>query len=99
MRWLVPCVVVLAVAVPASVPSSAGEVPKPVERQGGGYNPVPPAKGFRYPDCFCTDSQGERVEMGRSACLQIGSRTVMAQCDMSLNSPIWRVSEEACPTS
>ena len=95
MKWVLTCVVALAVA----SPGLAGEVPKPVERAGGGYNPVPPAKGFRYPDCFCTDSQGKRVEMGRSACLQIGSRSVMAQCDMSLNSPIWRVSEEACPTS
>ncbi len=91
--------VALALALGLAVPAWAGEVPKPVEREGGGYNPVPPAKGFRYPDCFCTDSQGKRVEMGRSACLQIGSRTVMAQCDMSLNSPIWRISEEACPTS
>ncbi len=86
-------------ALTLATPVLAGEVPKAVERPGGGYNPVPPAKGFRYPDCFCTDSQGKRVEMGRAACLQIGSRTVMAQCDMSLNSPIWRMRDEACPMS
>ncbi len=87
------------VALAFGIPVLAGEVPKPVERPGGGYNPVPPAKGFRYPDCFCTDSDGKRVEMGRSACLHIGARVVMAQCDMSLNSPIWRISDEACPMS
>jgi hypothetical protein len=91
--------VALALGLGIAVPAQAGDVPGPVERPGGGYNPVPPAKGFRYPDCFCTDSQGQRVEMGRSACLQIGSRTVMAQCDMSLNSPIWRIGDEGCPTS
>lgn len=81
-----------------SAPALA-EPPKPVERaEGSGYNPVPPAHGFRYPDCFCTDSRGARVEMGRKACLQIGSREVMAQCDMSLNSPTWRFLEEACPS-
>jgi hypothetical protein len=89
----------MAMALASPALGWAGEVPKPVEREGGGYNPVPPAKGFRYPDCFCTDSQGQRVEMGRSACLQIGSRAVMAQCDMSLNSPIWRIRDEGCPTS
>ena len=93
MRRVLPCLVALAFAAPAL----AGEVPKPVEREGGGYNPVPPAHGFRYPDCFCTDSQGKRVEMGQKSCLQIGSQQVMAQCDMSLNSPTWRRLEEACP--
>lgn len=89
----------LALGLGLVVPALGGEPPKPVEREGGGYNPVPPAKGFRYPDCFCTDSRGRRVEMGRSACLQIGSRQVMAQCDMSLNNPIWRFNDEGCPTS
>lgn len=78
--------------------AAAGEVPKPVERDGGGYNPVPPAQGFRYPDCFCTDSQGQRVEMGQKSCLRIGSTEFMAQCDMSLNSPTWRRLQEACPS-
>lgn len=95
------CVTILALvlAIGPALPATAGEVPKPVEREGGGYNPVPPAKGYRYPDCYCTDSEGERVEIGRSACLHIGSQSFVAQCDMSLNSPIWRRVREGCPTS
>lgn len=88
-----------ALAIGLALPAAAGEVPKPVEREGGGYNPVPPARGFRYPDCYCTDSRGERVEMGRTACLRIGGQDVLAQCDMSLNSPTWRRVQEGCPTS
>lgn len=92
MNWVLPCVVALMLAAPA-----VAEPPKPVERSGGGYNPVPPAKGFRYPDCFCTDSEGKRVEMGQTSCLQIGSKQFLAQCDMSLNNPIWRRVSDGCP--
>ena len=58
----------------------------------------PPAKdGFRYPDCYCTDSLGQRVEMGKMACLIIGTRRVLARCGMSVNNPIWREQSEGCP--
>ena len=58
----------------------------------------PPAKeGYSYPDCYCTDSKGQRVDMGRTACLIIGSRRVLARCDMSVNNPIWREESEGCP--
>lgn len=77
----------------------AGTVPEPVERQGGeGYNPVPPAKGYTYPECYCTDSQGRHVEIGDTACLKIGSKTFLARCGMSLNSPAWRRMHQDCPS-
>lgn len=95
MKRVLPWLAALAFAAPAL----AGEVPKPVEREGGGYNPVPPAQGFRYPDCYCTDSRGKRVEIGQTACLQIGSEQVFAQCDMSLNNPAWRRLGEGCPSA
>lgn len=59
----------------------------------------PPAKdGYTYPDCYCTDSKGQRVEMGQKACLIIGSRRVLARCDMSVNNPTWRHESEGCPS-
>jgi len=62
------------------------------------YYSVPPAKeGYHYPDCYCTDSNGQRVDMGKTACLVIGSRRVLARCDMSLNNPAWREESEGCP--
>ncbi|MBY8975648.1 hypothetical protein KHP62_07520 [Rhodobacteraceae bacterium NNCM2] len=76
----------------------SGSFAEEEERQVQGYNPPPPKEGYSYPDCYCTDSTGERVEMGESACLHIGSRRVWARCDMSLNNPIWRESGESCPS-
>lgn len=63
--------------------------------------PLPPAKdGYSYPECFCTDSVGQRVEIGERACLTINSRSMSAVCGMSLNNPAWRMDGEDCaPTS
>ncbi|MFQ5566868.1 MAG: hypothetical protein ACE5EU_10960 [Paracoccaceae bacterium] len=61
------------------------------------YVPPPAKDGFSYPDCYCTDSLGQRVEMGEKACLIIGSRRVLARCDMSVNNPTWRHESEGCP--
>jgi hypothetical protein len=58
----------------------------------------PPAKeGFSYPDYYCTDSKGQRVEMGETAWLIIGSRRVLARCGISVNSPAWREQSEGSP--
>jgi len=54
-----------------------------------------PKEGFNYPADFCTN-RGTRVELGEQSCLVIGSRTVLAKCDMSVNSPTWRMTDEPC---
>jgi hypothetical protein len=61
------------------------------------YSPPPAKDGYTYPDCYCTDSKGQRVDMGKTACLIIGSRRVLARCDMSVNNPTWRPESEGCP--
>lgn len=56
----------------------------------------PPAKeGYSYPDCYCTN-RGERVELGRTSCLRIGSDEFTARCAMSLNTPTWRREKTGC---
>ncbi|PIE14605.1 MAG: hypothetical protein CSA70_01830 [Rhodobacterales bacterium] len=50
-------------------------------------------------DCYCTDSSGGRVELGETICLQVGGRMFMAQCQMSLNVPMWREISEGCFSS
>lgn len=50
-------------------------------------------------DCYCTDSSGGRVELGEKICLQVDGRMFMAQCQMSLNVPIWREISEGCFSS
>ncbi|MEO1102384.1 MAG: hypothetical protein AAFW98_01415 [Pseudomonadota bacterium] len=65
--------------------------------EGPRFVPPPAKEGFNYPDCYCTDSNGNRVEIGQRACLTIGRKQVTAVCGMSLNSPAWRNQSEGCP--
>ncbi|MEX0364845.1 MAG: hypothetical protein AB3N22_02165 [Ruegeria sp.] len=50
-------------------------------------------------DCYCTDRSGARVELGEMICLQVDGRMFMAQCQMSLNVPMWREVQEGCLSS
>lgn len=55
--------------------------------------------GGKTIECYCTDSKGQRVEMGETICLQVDGRMFMAQCQMSLNVPMWRETAEGCLSS
>lgn len=61
------------------------------------FTPAPPKEGYSYPDCFCTDSDGRRVELGQVACLNVGSGQVLARCGQSLNVTTWRRIQDGCP--
>jgi hypothetical protein len=87
---LIAGLVLLGIAIS---PGNAGAGPK----ANPNYSPPPAKEAFSYPDCYCTDSTGQRVEMGKTACLVIGSRRVLARCDMSVNNPTWREESEGCP--
>lgn len=50
-------------------------------------------------DCYCTDSSGGRVDLGETICLFVDGRAFMAQCQMSLNVPMWREVQEGCLSS
>ena len=50
-------------------------------------------------DCYCTDKGGARIELGETICLQVDGRMFMAQCQMSLNNPMWREVGEGCLSS
>lgn len=50
-------------------------------------------------DCYCTDKGGARIELGETICLQVDGRMFMAQCQMSLNVPMWRETQEGCLSS
>ena len=52
--------------------------------------------GGRTIDCYCTDTQGARVEMGETMCLVVDGRAFLALCDMSINVPIWRDTGKTC---
>lgn len=55
--------------------------------------------GGKKIDCYCTDTQGARVELGEKKCLFVNGRAFVALCDMSLNVPIWRDTGEGCLSS
>lgn len=96
--FLACVILIMAATSPATADDADGNVPRIVPVQSdGGYVPPKPKKGFRYPDCFCTDSAGRRVEMGMTSCLKIGSQSFLARCDMSLNNPTWRRVDDTCP--
>lgn len=50
-------------------------------------------------ECYCTDKTGKRVELGQSICLEVGGRRFIAQCQMSLNVPMWREIQQGCHSS
>ena len=50
-------------------------------------------------DCYCTDRQGSRIELGQTVCMQVDGRMFMAQCQMSLNVPMWREVTQGCLSS
>lgn len=55
--------------------------------------------GGKTIDCYCTDRSGSRVELGETICVQVDGRMFMAQCQMSLNVPMWREVQQGCLSS
>lgn len=55
--------------------------------------------GGKVQDCYCTDKSGARVDLGETICLQVDGRMFMAQCQMSLNVPMWREVRKGCLSS
>ena len=49
-------------------------------------------------DCYCTDRTGSRVELGQTICMQVDGRMFLAECQMSLNVPMWREISTGCLT-
>jgi len=55
--------------------------------------------GRKTIECYCTDKSGTRIEMGEMICLQVDGKMFMAQCQMSLNVPMWRKISDGCLSS
>jgi hypothetical protein len=55
--------------------------------------------GGKVIDCYCTDTSGGRVELGETICMFVDGRAFMAQCQMSLNVPMWREVQDGCLSS
>ncbi|WP_321832673.1 hypothetical protein [Thalassovita sp.] len=57
------------------------------------------SSGGKTIECYCTDRSGARIELGETICMQVDGRMFMAQCQMSLNVPMWRELSAGCFTS
>ncbi|MGV6848118.1 MAG: hypothetical protein ACWA5A_07050 [Marinibacterium sp.] len=55
--------------------------------------------GGKVIDCYCTDKGGSRIELGEMICLAVDGNMFMAQCQMSLNVPMWRKVQDGCLTA
>ncbi len=55
--------------------------------------------GDKVIECYCTDSQGARVDLGQTICLFVDGRSFTARCEMSLNNPTWRDTGQGCLSS
>ena len=53
----------------------------------------------KWPECYCTDTSGARVELGETICLTVDGRTYQARCEMMLNNPMWREIGSSCTVS
>lgn len=47
--------------------------------------------------CYCRTSTGERVEVGKVACLKTNSGLQEARCDFVLNNTAWKFTGNPCP--
>ncbi|MEM7499963.1 MAG: hypothetical protein AAF371_18475 [Pseudomonadota bacterium] len=82
----------------STAPSIATQAQPPSQSQAPRGWIRPPAKeGYSYPDCYCTDSTGNRVEVGQLACLRVGGREITSRCEEADNLTIWRHQGEGCP--
>ncbi|MEM8749075.1 MAG: hypothetical protein AAGF28_02155 [Pseudomonadota bacterium] len=53
----------------------------------------------KWPECFCTDRQGKRRELGDIICLTVDGRSYQAKCIMAQNNPFWRDLNKGCLSS
>ena len=60
------------------------------------YQPLPAKEGHEYAETYCSN-RGHHVEMGGLSCLRVDGRVFLARCEMSLNSPVWRMVQNNCP--
>ena len=54
---------------------------------------------IEWPECFCTDRNGTRHELGANICMIVDGRMFTARCEMAQNNPFWREQMDGCLSS
>ncbi|MEZ2221075.1 hypothetical protein [Rhizobium sp. RCC_161_2] len=50
-------------------------------------------------DCYCKNSDGKQHAIGEVACMTVGDKSYLAQCEMNLNVTSWSKLQEGCPVT
>jgi hypothetical protein len=66
---------------------------------GAGLPALAENADVQWPDCYCTDKTGTRIELGEEICMFVDGRSFTARCEMSLNNPMWRETGDSCLSS
>lgn len=88
MKWFLASVLLLPVWAVAQ--EAAPSAPKSFAEL------YPPLPGVEY---YCTDAEGQRVELGGVICVTASCTTWMARCEMTSSNrmAMWRKTQDGCP--
>ncbi|AYG65899.1 MULTISPECIES: hypothetical protein [unclassified Rhizobium] len=50
-------------------------------------------------NCYCKNTDGKQHAVGEVACMTIGDRSYLAQCEMNLNVTSWAKLQDGCPVT
>ncbi|MCO6186420.1 hypothetical protein [Rhizobium sp. L1K21] len=48
-------------------------------------------------DCTCVNKGGALYHLGERACINVGGKSYLAECQMNLNNTSWEKVEDGCP--
>ncbi|ENN86000.1 hypothetical protein RHSP_15692 [Rhizobium freirei PRF 81] len=50
-------------------------------------------------NCYCKNTDGKQHAVGEVACMTVGGKSYLAQCEMNLNVTSWSKLQEGCPVT
>lgn len=54
---------------------------------------------FAGENCYCKNTDGKQHAVGEVACMTVGGRSYLAQCEMNLNVTSWSKLQDGCPVT
>jgi hypothetical protein len=89
-------VAVLATVLIGAAPRAALAQSSPVNEVKSGIDNF---GNIKTVECYCTDRMRTRFELGQRICMEVDGRSFTAECQISVNVPMWREVGEGCETS
>lgn len=50
-------------------------------------------------NCYCSNRDGKQHAVGEIACMTVGGKSYLAQCEMNLNVTSWSKLQDGCPVA